>query len=156
MRESHRFPYGITMEESGNLAVFPAATIHVKSKEGEELSLIMLVDSGASVSAVPSSLAPLLGINLKKGKPLIIYGISGKKIRAWQHEVLVRLGTSEIKLPLAFLTNNNAPRVLGRDGIFNYFTIVFEESRTCSSFIDNETNIAQMIQKTTSKIPLSE
>lgn len=153
MYKSICFPYGITMQESGNLAIFPAATVILQMKNGDELPLVMLIDSGATVSAMPKNVAALLGIDYKDGEHLNIYGIGGKHIRAWQHNVSVRIGANTIQLPIAFMDNNNAPRVLGRKGIFDAYTVVFEEKNRRSAFVNTVTTEAQAIEKTLSKIP---
>jgi hypothetical protein len=156
MSKSIRFSYGITMTESKQLAVFPVARVIIRTKQNEELALIMLIDSGATVSALPKSIATLLGINLKKGKPLRIFGVGGKSIRAWQHSIPIRIGIHGIELPVAFLNSSNSPRVLGREGIFDNFTIVFEESRRQSALLETNSSEAKSLQSAISQIPLSE
>ena len=140
------------MEESGNLSIFPAATIRVSSKDGEELSLVMLIDSGATISGMPKHIAPLLGINLKKGKPLRVFGVQGTYVRAWRHDISVQIGKNILKLPMAFLDDEHAPRVLGREGIFDHFTVAFTETERCSALFANETNEAQAINAMVSKL----
>ena len=140
------------MEESGNLSIFPAVTIQISSKDGEELSLVALIDSGATISGMPKHIASFLGINLKKGKPLRVFGVHGKYIRAWRHDVSAQIGKNIFKLPVAFLDDEHAPRVLGREGIFDRFTVTFAETKQCSAFFANETQEAQMITDMVSKL----
>lgn len=140
------------MEEAGNLSVFPAATIQCFSKEGEELSLVVLIDSGATVSGMPKHVASLLGVNLKKGKPIRVFGVHGTSVRAWRHNIPVRIGNNVLGLPVAFLDDEHAPRVLGREGIFDQFTVTFMEAKRCSAFFANDTNEAQAINDMISKL----
>lgn len=115
----------------------------------------MLIDSGATVSAMPKSIASLLGIKLKAGEPIHIFGIGGRSIRAWRHEILVTLGNEVIKLPVAFMNSNNSPRVLGREGIFDQYTVIFEETKQQSAFLGDKTEEADHVQKVVSRVPLS-
>ena len=123
------------MEESGALSVFPAATIILQTKEGEKLQVMALIDSGATISAMPKNIAPLLGIDLKKGKKRKILGIGTKHIIGWQHDVTIQLGNNKVNLPIAFLDDNTTPRILGRMGIFENFTILFKEDKQQSAFV---------------------
>lgn len=140
------------MEESGDLSIFPAATIQFSSKDGDRLSLVALIDSGATISGMPKHIASLLGINLKKGKPLRVFGVHGTYVRAWRHDISVQVGKNILKLPVAFLDNEHAPRVLGREGIFDHFTVAFAEKERFSALFANETNEAQAINVMVSKL----
>ncbi|OGZ56476.1 MAG: hypothetical protein A3H64_00985 [Candidatus Ryanbacteria bacterium RIFCSPLOWO2_02_FULL_45_11c] len=136
MFKSCRFPYGIKMEESGALSVFPAVTIILRTKKGEELSVVALIDSGATISAMPKNIAPLLGIDCKKGKVLRIYGVGNKRVTAWQHDVTIELGGNTMILPVAFLDDNAIPRILGRGGLFEKFIIIFDEQKQRTLFLE--------------------
>ena len=56
-------------------------------------------------------------------------------IDGWQHEVVVRLGDAELHLPIVFLDQQSSPRVLGREGVFDRFTVIFEEMKQRSGFL---------------------
>lgn len=154
MFKSCKFPYGIKMEESGALSVFPAATIILRTIEGEELQVVALIDSGATVSAIPKNVAPLLGIDYKKGKQLRIYGIGNKRVTAWQHDVSIKLGGNIITLPVAFLDDTSLPRILGRAGLFEKFSIIFKEDKQQSAFISNTAKEIDSINTILEKIDL--
>lgn len=85
------FPYGITLREGGSLDTFPAAEVFFFSRDNERLSLFLLIDSGATISALPASDAPILGINEKEGIAVQIAGIDGKPINGWRHEIKVEI-----------------------------------------------------------------
>ncbi|OGZ43944.1 MAG: hypothetical protein A3J55_00735 [Candidatus Ryanbacteria bacterium RIFCSPHIGHO2_02_FULL_45_17b] len=136
------------MEVSGQIAIFPAARVVLHTAQKEELPVMMLIDSGATISALPKNIAPLLGIDLTKGKLLRIFGIDGKSIRAWRHEIPVKMGSYAFRLPVAFLNSENAPRVLGREGIFDTHTVIFEEAMRQSALLGSNTPHARDVQKT--------
>lgn len=141
------FPYGIRLKEGGVIETFPAVEISFLSKDGEKLSLFLIVDSGATISALPKGDAEVLGIQPESGIPLLISGISGEVIKGWRHKIPIYLGNEKIRLPAIFLDNESAPRVLGRAGMFNCFTIVFEEEKQRTGFIKKHSPQAHNIQK---------
>jgi len=141
------FPYTIKLKEGGVIEIFPAIEISFFSKEGEKLSLFLIIDSGATVSAFPKSDAEVFGVQPESGIPLSISGISGETVNGWKHKIAVYLGDRKIQLPVVFLDNEFAPRVLGREGIFDCFTIVFEEEKQRTGFLEKHSLLAQNIQK---------
>lgn len=146
-RNAFVFPYGITLREGGSIEAFPAAEVAFRNQDGEWLSLIFVIDSGATISALPKSDAAVFGINPEDGAPLAITGVAGETIRAWRHELSVRLGNIALRLPLTFLDTTAAPRVLGREGVFDRFSVVFEEERRRSGFLEKATPHARRIRK---------
>lgn len=145
MPSGYVFPYGIRLRQGGAIDTFPAAEITFFSIEGEKLSLLLLIDSGAAISALPSTDAPFLGIDAEKGIPMRIAGIDGKIIKGWKHELPVGVGEESVQLPLVFLENKDAPRVLGREGVFDRFLVVFEESKDRTGLIEGHTKESRTI-----------
>lgn len=128
------FPYGITLRDSGVIDIFPAAEVFFKSQEGAWLSIFLIVDSGATVSALPKSDADFFGIVAERGKAVQVGGINGA-LTGWQHDISIRFGGVEFTVPFVFLAGDFVPRVLGRAGIFEHFAIIFDEERRASSFL---------------------
>lgn len=152
MPKSAVFPYGIALQEGGRINVFPAAGVTFFTRAGETLSLILIIDSGAAVSALPKSDALFLGIVAEGGVPVTISGVSGENIRGWQHIISIRLGKEALEIPIVFLDHEFAPRVLGREGIFENFILVFEEKKHRTGFIKEATREAKTIQKVLAKL----
>lgn len=140
MSKSIVYPYGITLREIGIIDVFPAVEVGFLSKESEWLSLFLLVDSGATISALPKSDASALGVDVESGKAAHVSGISGEAIMGWTHEISIKLGENILRVPFVFLDFESAPRVLGRVGVFDKFTIIFEELDRRTGFL-NSTNV---------------
>ena len=126
---SHLFPYGIMLQEGGKVALFPAAELAFQTKEGDAVSLFLILDSGASISALPKSDAMTFGIDVESGIPTAVSGIEGKPIEGWRHELLVRIGGERVVIPFLFLGTDDAPRILGREGVFDRYAVVFEETK---------------------------
>lgn len=147
MSKSSIFPYGIALREGGAINIFPAAEIKIKNKEREWLSIFLLIDSGAALSALPRSDAPFLGIDVESGGIMYISGVSGQPIKGWRHNLDIRFGNNTINLPFVFLDNPISPRVLGRAGLFDKFSIVFEERRKRSGFLESGSKEANAVSK---------
>src|SRR3989344_1665377 len=141
------FPYGITLKKDGEISVVPVAEVAFLNKEEEWLSLFLIIDSGATISALPKSDSVVFGIEAEKGKLVIISGIGGERLRGWQHQIKGRLGGKSIHFPVVFLDKDAAPRVLGRTGIFGKFILVFDEKFKGSWFFDNNNHQAKIIRK---------
>ncbi|MFY9462648.1 MAG: hypothetical protein WAP52_00485 [Candidatus Sungiibacteriota bacterium] len=148
------FPYGITLREGGMLDVFPAAEVSFPAPDNEWITLFLILDSGATISALPKTDAVVFGINAEKGRSVSITGINGGITAGWQHECTIRLGQEIIKIPLVFLDNEASPRVLGRAGIFNRFTVVFEEQKKRSGFMRKGSKEATAVSNILDKIKL--
>ena len=124
---SHLFPYGITLQEGGKVALFPAAEVQFSTKDGDRVSLFLIIDSGATISALPKSDANAFGVEVESGVSTVVAGIEGTPIQGWRHELMIGIGNNTIPIPFLFLDSPDAPRILGREGIFDRFTVVFEE-----------------------------
>jgi hypothetical protein len=141
------FPYGITVEENGHLQLFPAAEAGFPSKDGGWFTLFLLVDSGAVMSVLPKQDASAFGIDPETGRERAIAGIEGVPIKGWEHIVRIRLRDEFLDIPLLFVDSDKAPRVLGREGIFDRFTIVFEEAKRRTGFLGTASEPAQRTQR---------
>lgn len=152
MLESFVFPYGIILKENGAIDILPVAEVGFKSKNGERFLLFLIIDSGATISVLPKSDARVLGIDVKKGRKVMISGIGGEKLSGWQHEIVIFLENTPLQLPVVFLDKEVGPRILGRAGVFENFILIFQENQRRTGFLKEGEKEAQLIQKTLDKI----
>lgn len=141
------FPYGINLQDGGKVNLFPCAKVEFKSKKAEWFTLFLVIDSGATVSALPKGDSEILGIDISAGLPTLVAGIGNEYMKGWQHNVIMRLNGEQLKVPIIFLDNDHAPRILGRTGIFDRFSIVLEESMKRTGFFGERTNGYRIIRK---------
>lgn len=141
------FPYGIVLKEGGVVNTFPAVEVSFDAKGEGRVSLFLLLDSGAALSALPRSDAAFFGISAERGIPMHIFGVSGKPIKGWRHRMTIRLAEEDFVLSVVFLDDVGAPRVLGRADVFERFTIVFEESTHRSVFVRTGSKEAQLLRE---------
>jgi hypothetical protein len=142
MADSTVFPYGITLSGEGVVRLFPAGKVNFRNHEGEWFTLFLLIDSGANISALPKSDALTFGIALEEGAPTIV-GSIGAETRGWQHTVGIRLKDEVLTIPIILLDADDAPRILGRAGVFERFTIIFEEAKRRTGFLGAGSQQAQ-------------
>lgn len=138
-------PFGITLREGGLVDVVPVTEIAFRGREGEWFSFFLVIDSGATLSALPVSDATMLGITPQKGLPIVVSGVNGESVKGWKHTVSIRLGGEIMSLPLVLIDNDVAPRVLGREGVFKHFSIIFEEAKKRSGFLGQDTKEAGIV-----------
>lgn len=134
------FPYGFELSlEKGKVITFPAIRLSLSKRDlGEAFSFLVLVDSGAEISLFTKSDAELLGLDLETGKRINIGTVSRDKIVAFLHPVMMRIGEKKFKVEVAFSARDNTPRVLGRNPIFSYFFVVFDDENKNTIFILRE------------------
>lgn len=90
-----------------------------------------LIDSGADCNIFPSDVANYLGIELTKGRRRNITGISGGKIKGYEHPVNLKVGSCKFSSKIAFSNQfpKNALAVLGNKGFFDKFSVRFVYSK---------------------------
>lgn len=93
----------------------------------------MYVDSGADITLVPLDFGKLLGMDLAKNRSALA-GITGAPLKVSLQSTMMRIGASAREAKVAVALRNDVPYLLGRNGIFNGFKIIFEEYRQLISF----------------------
>ena len=94
--------------------------------------LICLVDSGADDCMFHSSIADLLGIDLKSGRPKQFGGIAaGVTVDAYMHPIELQIyGLERIPVLAAFSEQfSQKSGILGQSDVFDVFKIEFERYR---------------------------
>ena len=134
------FPYGFKLSlEKGEVKTFPVINLGlIKKSSNEEFSFLVLADSGAEVSLFTKSDAELLGLPLKTGKKIDIGTVSGDKFSAFLHPVIIKIREERFKINIAFSEKDDTPRVLGRNPIFSYFFVIFDDKSKNTVFIPRE------------------
>ncbi len=140
------FPYAITLRQDGVLETVPVADVRVKNNEREEISLLCIIDSGAHISLLPEEDLLMLHAVSKNGTPLLIRGVTDTPMRSVVRMVPVSIGGVPLRIPVAF-AKSPCPRVLGRKGVFEKFTVIFEESMNRAAFMRSGTKTSQIVRK---------
>ncbi len=123
------FKYKKVKRPNGTEVKTPSIPITLSGKNGK-YDFIALIDSGADISALPKSLAELLGLDLS-GEKEEASGIGGI-VPAIQTSLVIELGKSHeqytLQIPAKIiLTDEEFPVLLGRAGFFDKFVITFNQ-----------------------------
>lgn len=131
------FPYGFKLFlDKGKIISFPAIRLSLLTRDSnQEFSFLVLVDSGAEISLFTKSDAELLGFSLKRGKKVNIGSVSGDRVLAFLYPVVMKIGEEKFKVKIAFSERDDTPRILGRNPIFSYFFVVFDDKNKKTIFI---------------------
>ncbi|MFQ5864850.1 MAG: hypothetical protein ACE5IW_06420 [bacterium] len=62
-------------------------------------------------------------------------GIGKGFVKTYVHRIKVKIGTVEFECKVAFAEEENIPRLLGREDVFEYFRICFEQQKLRTDFI---------------------
>jgi len=123
------FRYKTVKRPDGTKVKTPSIPVVFKGKETFES--IALLDSGADISAIPKSIAEILGLDLS-GKRTPAYGIGGKVDSVESRvNITVQKGHEQysFQIPVkVILGNYDFPILLGRAGFFDKFIVSFDQS----------------------------
>lgn len=94
------------------------------------VDLRALIDSGAADCLFHRSIGEALGIDVESGKPKDYTGIARQSVVGYVHQIELRVqGMSEwVKIQAAFIDDQVIP-LLGQEGFFDSFQVVFERYR---------------------------
>ena len=131
-------PYGIRLSADGKIEVMPVVEARIKHSNGNKTILgIFLIDSGATTTLLPSTDAQAPGLIITSGVKVAVGGVTGHYLVGYRHEISLDIqGYLIDRVPVVFAKNHNVPRVLGREGIFSKFAVIFDEARKCTAFLD--------------------
>jgi len=132
------FPYGEERTRAGAVVFRPHALVFLQAADGTWRPFRLYADAGADITLLRADDCRLLGYRLKAGQPLWMGGIGRGLVRAYLHQVPIRLGTVEFKCQVAFTARARAPRLLGRSDVLTRFEICYEVARL-TRFILRET-----------------
>lgn len=130
------FPYGIRFQEDGRIEIFPAVEVLVLGHGDRGIRALFHVDSGATTSVLPTSDAEVLGINVNKGKRMLVRGIYGEAQAGYRHTIKIQFNGLLKRIPVIFVEYESIPRILGREGVFNNFGIMFDGAKRRTCFLD--------------------
>jgi len=134
--EKYSFPYAFKLEENGKIRFFPSVSIYFQSKTEKKIFALLVVDSGADITFLTYEDAIALGIELEKGKETLVAGITpSTTITGYRHNIKIKFNQLNFEIPVVFANSNEVPRVLGREGIFDKFFILFDEKSKQTIFI---------------------
>ena len=131
------FPYGIRFQEDARIEVFPMAELDILGSGGVGIRAAFHIDSGATISALPASDGEALGLEVEKGREMVIRGVLGDTTQGYMHEVVLRFEGKKFRVPVIFVQDETMPRILGREGVFSRFAVLFDEAKRRTALLEN-------------------
>lgn len=124
------FRYKSVQRPDGTEVKTPSISILLSGKE--KFDTIALLDSGADISALPLTIAEILGLDLS-GERTPAFGIGGK-VESVETSMILTIGKSHesytLRIPVkVILGQYDFPILLGRAGFFDHFIITFDQSQ---------------------------
>mgnify|MGYP001600290209 CR=1 FL=1 len=87
-----------------------------------------LVDSGADLCIFHAEAGEYLGIDVKRGRPLEVFGVGGKVSLYYLHKIIIEVGGCPFEIEAGFMPGVSGQvmsyGVLGQRGFFNLFKAV--------------------------------
>lgn len=123
-----RIPYKNTLYENFGFVQDPRVTIPLKTLTGYE-DTTFLLDSGAVVTTMPLQAAHDTGVDLTKAKRITLQGFSGVPAFAYLDKVTVQIADQDYEFPATFTESNATTYILGRKGLFDDFSILFDHEQ---------------------------
>ncbi len=99
------------------------------------------LDSGASTSILPITDADALGIKLNQSKKILVRGFAGESSVGYRSSISLKIGILRLATPVVFV-DAFTQRILGREGVFPKFAIIFDELKQRTGFLDSKKNRA--------------
>lgn len=119
-------PY-TTKSYSGYGRVFePEITIRLKGDKGQETSAKVLLDSGAVVSTLPITYVDILGKDISDAKRIVLRGFGDARTFGYMSNMTLLIKNKEYTVPVVFSEGETTKKILGRNGFFDQFTIIFD------------------------------
>ncbi len=124
------FKYKDVERSNGTRALSPSIPVILSNDGGTRYQFMVLLDSGADVSAIPKSIAELLNLDLG-GKKESVFGIGGKVPAvetSMDVEVIKGHEKYLFKIPVkVILDDSDFPPLIGRAEFFDQFDITFKQ-----------------------------
>lgn len=131
---SFKFPYAEEFyykpgTEEPSRIFRPKIPIRMKYKNNfNKWPISCVLDSGADYNLFPASWGISVGIAIKKGQGLIMYGIGGKEIKAYRHNISLFVNHYSFDTTACFSLDQQVP-LLGRNDFFIHFDKVILEQK---------------------------
>ena len=102
--------------------------VFTNPKTGISLPVFCLVDSGSAHVLLNAEVGKALGVNIPSGEAVSYGGIGGGVI-GYKHRVRLRLAgdRKEFEVECAFADINRTEGLLGQEGFFDNYKVVFEK-----------------------------
>lgn len=109
----------------------PIIHISIASDQGKTQDYFVLVDSGADNCIFDAEIGEIIGLKIKEGELKKVYGVGGKSINVYFHNIFISVGGHEYPLKCGFSYEmaQNGYGLLGQIGFFDKFKVIFDYTK---------------------------
>lgn len=123
------FPFAYIKISGLGLLFYPIVRLQLKTIVGWK-EFEFLVDTGADLTTLPSTVLPLFGLDLKKLPKSSTFGVGGIEVTVRETAISVRLGGDEFTVKTAITQGNGNTFLLGKKDVFEKrFSLVLDSKR---------------------------
>jgi predicted aspartyl protease len=137
-----KYKYSTTAQAvgfSGKFVKRPIVTIKLKNGKSE-LKASALIDSGADNIVLNEGFANILGIDLDSCEEVKITGIEGRpqSTKVCDIEYSIEHLNEKIKTKVAFIKSDSVGVLLGQEGLFDKYKIIFDHKKSIFEIKNNK------------------
>ena len=111
------FPFEYIEIEGLGLLFYPIIQLEIKTVFGWK-KFDFLVDTGADMTTLPSTILPLLGLDLKKLPKSFTFGVGGIEVAVRETAISIKLGMDEFTVKTAITEGDGNTFLLGKKDVF--------------------------------------
>ena len=124
---SFTFPYQFRLAENHRIP-YPIVTIFLETVRGHrEFSFIM--DTGADNLTLPYYMITLLGVKKQSLIESESQGIGKELVKTWEGNIPIIFFNRKFNIHCSFTNNDKTPLLLGKEGIFDFFNVTFNNDK---------------------------
>ena len=124
---SFKFPYQFRLAENHRIP-YPIVTIFLETVRGHrEFSFIM--DTGADNLTLPYYMITLLGVKKQSLIESESQGIGKELVKTWEGNIPIIFCNRKFNIHCSFTNNDKTPLLLGKEGIFDFFNVTFNNDK---------------------------
>jgi hypothetical protein len=127
------FDYRQERLRTGEVMFRPVAKVYLLRAENEWIAEYFYVDSGADYTLIPYRMGRFLGLDAIASEVKEIGGIGGV-IAARFAVIPMKIETHQFNCTIAWTQIEHAPFLLGRENVFEYFDITFQQRKKKTIF----------------------
>ena len=115
-------------DSRGKIVKRPMLELDLVGLEGNKISVLGLVDSGADTTMLHIQYATALGITLDQTKTRDVMGVGSGKVKVYTAPLKLKIKHFEkkVEVPAWFVDSENVNILLGQEVFFDLFRIKFE------------------------------
>lgn len=127
-KEISRAPYKIVYWPDFGSVFAPEIKANLQTLQGQSAKEFLL-DSGALVSSFPPEASLEIGAELADLPRIRFKGFGNTHSFAYKSSAKITIGRQELILPIVFTQSQGTRYLLGRQGFFDQFTIIFDHKK---------------------------